>query len=135
MMRTLHSCLTISLCMAAALCCSCQQHVMAPSRASVGSRTYSDAVVHIGQVDPAYRPYFQSQHGANYSLEDQRKAYLAAAQTARTPVRETDYRPSVPRNKKVAQNRSKSKTATAAKKKSATTKRSLAVKKRTTRRR
>lgn len=51
-----------------------------------GLRTYPDAVVNINQVDPAYRPFFTSQHGANYTLSDQRKAYLAAARTARTPV-------------------------------------------------
>lgn len=94
---------------AAALCCSCQQNVMPATTArGVGTRTYSDAVVHIGQVDPAYRPFFNEQNGANYSLSDQRKAYIAATQTARTPVRESDYRPGVAR--------SKSKKAVAAKK-------------------
>ena len=95
----------------AAVCCSCQQNVMpaAPARGGVGTRTYSDAVVHIGQVDPAYRTFFNDQNGANYSLSDQRKAYIAATQTARTPVRESDYRPGVAR--------SKSKNAVAAKKK------------------
>lgn len=88
----------------AVLGCSCQQHILSTSRSggAVGTRTYHDSVVHLGQVDPAYRPYFQSQQGANYSLEDQRKAYLAAAQTARTPVRETDYRPGDIRKKKLA---------------------------------
>ncbi len=49
-------------------------------------RTYPDAVVNINQVDPAYRAYFRSQHGANYSLRDQREAFIAATRTARTPV-------------------------------------------------
>lgn len=49
-------------------------------------RTYPDAVVNINQVDPEYRAYFRAQHGANYSLRDQREAFLAAARTARTPV-------------------------------------------------
>lgn len=70
---------------------SCQQGP--PAGGSVGVRTYSDAVVHIGQVDPAYRAYFREQNAANYSLSDQRRAYIAAAQTARTPVRASDYRP------------------------------------------
>ncbi|MBQ9835096.1 MAG: hypothetical protein IJO34_02095 [Akkermansia sp.] len=53
---------------------------------SVAWRTYPDAVVNINQVDPAYRAYFRSQHGANYSLRDQREAFIAATRTARTPV-------------------------------------------------
>ena len=107
---------------------------MTPSsgRGSVGSRTYSDSVVHIGQVDPAYRQFFQSQNGANYSLSDQRKAYIAATQTARTPVRESDYRPGDVR-KKVASTTRGSKKAVAAKGKkkpaSAGAKRTAAVKK------
>lgn len=79
--------------LAALAVCSCQQSVPA-SGGSVGVRNYSDAVTHIGQVDPAYRQFFSDQNAANYSLNDQRKAYIAAAQTARTPVRESDYRPS-----------------------------------------
>ena len=70
---------------------SCQQGL--PPGGSVGVRTYSDAVVHIGQVDPAYQAYFRAQNAANYSLSDQRRAYIAAAQTARTPVRASDYHP------------------------------------------
>ncbi len=70
---------------------SCQQGP--PPRGSLGVRTYSDAVVHIGQVDPAYQAYFRPQNAANYSLNDQRRAYMAAAQTARTPVRASDYHP------------------------------------------
>lgn len=45
-----------------------------------------DAVVNINQVDPAYRAYFREQHGSNFSLADQRKAFAAAVATARTPV-------------------------------------------------
>ncbi len=56
-------------------------------------RDYADAVTNINQVDPYYRPYFRSQNASNYSLSDQRKAYVAAMQTARTPVRASDYRP------------------------------------------
>ncbi len=55
-------------------------------------RDFSDAVTNINQVDPRYRAYFRAQHGANYTLADQRRAYLAAMQTARTPVRASDYR-------------------------------------------
>ena len=48
--------------------------------------TSPDAVVSINQVDPAYRVYFREQHGSNFSLADQRKAFAAAVATARTPV-------------------------------------------------
>lgn len=75
-----------------ALLCSCQQTSVSRG-GSVGVRNYSDAVVHISQVDPAYRAYFRDQDAVNYSISDQRKAYIAAAQTARTPVRASDYRP------------------------------------------
>ncbi len=54
-------------------------------------RDYPDAVTNINQVDPYYRAYFRSQNGADYTLSDQRRAYLAAMQTARTPVRASDY--------------------------------------------
>ena len=53
---------------------------------SAAWRSYPDAVVNINQVDPAYRAYFRSQHGSNYSLRDQREAFMAATRTARTPV-------------------------------------------------
>lgn len=53
---------------------------------SAAWRTYPDAVVNINQVDPAYRSYFRSQHASNYSLRDQREAFIAATRTARTPV-------------------------------------------------
>ncbi len=55
-------------------------------------RDYADAVTNINQVDPYYRPYFRSQNASNYTLADQRRAYLAAMQTARTPVRSIDYK-------------------------------------------
>lgn len=48
--------------------------------------TSPDAVVSINQVDPAYRAYFRSQQGANFSVADQRKALIAAIATSRTPV-------------------------------------------------
>lgn len=47
---------------------------------------FPDAVTNINQVDPAYRQYFASQQGRNYSADDQRKALAAAIRTARTPV-------------------------------------------------
>ncbi len=52
---------------------------------------YADAVTNINQVDPYYRACFRAQNGANYSLADQRTAYIAAMQTARTPVRASEY--------------------------------------------
>lgn len=71
-------------------------------------RTYPDAVVNINQVDPEYRAYFRAQHGANYSLRDQREAFLAAARTARTPV--PKYVPQQPAvKKKTATRRGKAK--------------------------
>ncbi len=47
---------------------------------------FPDAVTNINQVDPAYRKYFASQQGRNYSADDQRRALAAAIRTARTPV-------------------------------------------------
>lgn len=124
--------LVATLCLAA-LGCSCQQHVLSGS-GSVGHRTYADSVVHLGQVDPAYRPYFQAQHGANYSLADQRKAYLAAAQTARTPVREADYHPGDIRKRKAlasgAKGKSRSKKAMVTKKAATAKKRTAALRRR-----
>ncbi len=54
-------------------------------------RDYADAVTNINQVDPYYRSFFRSQNSSNYTLDDQRRAYVAAMQTARTPVRARDY--------------------------------------------
>lgn len=67
-------------------CVSCQQHQLSASGGRLAYRNYPDAVTNINAVDPAYRSYFTGQHGSNYSLADQRKAFAAAAQTARTPV-------------------------------------------------
>lgn len=53
---------------------------------NVGVKDHSDAVVHINQVDPAYRGYFTGQHASNYSLQDQRKAFFEAVKTSKTPV-------------------------------------------------
>lgn len=82
------------------LLAACQQQLYV-SGSSLGLRDYPDAVVHINQVDPAYRAYFAQQHGASYSLSDQRKAFSKARETARTPVRESAYRPAqaAPRKK------------------------------------
>lgn len=66
---------------AAAVLVSCQG---TDSRAV--SMNYSDAVVCLAQVDPAYRGYFRSQEGGSYSRDEQRKAIVAAVQTSRTPV-------------------------------------------------
>jgi hypothetical protein len=79
---------------------ACQQQLFV-SGGRLGLRDYPDAVVHINQVDPAYRAHFAQQHGASYSLSDQRKAFSRARETARTPVRESAYRPAqaAPRKK------------------------------------
>lgn len=80
------------------------------SGGSLGLRDYPDSVVHINQVDPAYRSYFAAQHGASYSLSDQRKAFSAARETARTPVRESAYRPArtAPRKKVTSRKKARS---------------------------
>lgn len=80
---------------------ACQQQFVGGG--SLGLRDYPDAVVHINQVHPAYRAYFAQQHGASYSLSEQRKAFSKARETARTPVRESAYQPAkaAPRKKTV----------------------------------
>ena len=62
--------------------------VLASCQSDPGVRyaNFPDAVTNISQVDPAYRKYFASQQGSNYSAADQRKALAAAIRTARTPV-------------------------------------------------
>ncbi len=62
---------------------SCQQGNFDASRAYA---TSPDAVTNINQVDPAYRAFFRAQHGSNYALADQRRAFEAAVATANTPV-------------------------------------------------
>lgn len=84
---------------------------------------YSDAVVTLSQVDPAYRPYFQAQNGANFSAEEQRAALAAAAKTARTPVPTSM---SLPARRQLA-----TRTATTAGKKKAAARRSAVAKGRT----
>ena len=131
MIRCFHSRATWVAAAAALGLCSCGQHVLPEtSRGSVGTRNYSDAVVHIGQVDPAYRAYFADQNAATYSLSDQRKAYLAAAQTARTPVRESDYHPGDIRKKYVSK-KGKSRVAASSKSNSKVAARKPAPKKKT----
>lgn len=111
---------------------------------------FPDAVTNINQVDPAYRKYFESQQGRNYSAADQRKALAAAIRTARTPVPAYVPRSAMAANRKAMRKRtasrstrravasrksaSKSKTATA-RKKAATRKRAVAKRKTTKRRR
>lgn len=85
---------------------------------------YSDAVVTLSQVDPAYRPYFQAQNGANFSAEEQRAALAAAAKTARTPVPTSM---SLPARKQLA-----TRTATTAGKKAAAARKAAAAKGKTT---
>ncbi len=68
-------------------------------------RDFADAVTNINQVDPYYRNFFRSQNGSNYALSDQRRAYLAAMQTARTPVRASDYTRGVAEASRLASNK------------------------------
>ncbi len=123
---------------AAVLCLwvvSCQQTPPPPAQ-SVGLRNYSDAVVNINQVDPAYRAYFRAQNAANYSLSDQRRAYYAAARTARTPVRASDYRPGdVRRVAKSSDKRAAAKSRVARKHVATSRKSALVVRKRAGRKR
>lgn len=132
--------------LAALLCMllgACQHQFV--SGGSLGLRDYPDSVVHINQVDPAYRSYFAEQHGSSFSLSDQRKAFSQARQTARTPVKESAYKPAkaTPRKSsargkkssargKKSTSRSKS---SAGKKKASSKKKSTAKKKSTSRRR
>lgn len=74
---------------------------------SAAWRSYPDAVVNINQVDPAYRAYFRSQQGSNYSLRDQREAFMAATRTARTPVPKYVPRQAEARPKKTTARRGK----------------------------
>ena len=68
------------LAMVACLLASCH------SGADMRYHNFPDAVTSLNQVDPAYRHYFASQQGRNYSVDDQRKALAAAISTSRTPV-------------------------------------------------
>ena len=127
--------------LAAMLCMllgACQHQFV--SGGSLGLRDYPDSVVHINQVDPAYRGYFAEQHGSSFSLSDQRKAFSQARQTARTPVTESGYRPAKasPRKKSSARGRKSSargKKSTARGRKSASKRKSTAKRKSSSRRR
>lgn len=132
--------------LAALLCMllgACQHQFV--SGGSLGLRDYPDSVVHINQVDPAYRGYFAEQHGSSFSLSDQRKAFTQARQTARTPVKESAYRPakasprkSSARGRKASARGKKStahRKSSVGKKKSSTKKKSTAKKKSSSRRR
>lgn len=122
---------------------ACQHQFV--SGGSLGLRDYPDSVVHISQVDPAYRGYFAEQHGSSFSLSDQRKAFSQARQTARTPVTEAAYRPAKASPRKSARGKktsargrkssSRSKKSTARSTKSAGKKKSTAKKKSSSRRR
>lgn len=74
----------IVLIMVGLLMIACQQPYYGSG--NVGVKDHSDAVVHINQVDPAYRKYFASQHDSNFPLQDQRKAFFEAVKTSKTPV-------------------------------------------------
>lgn len=127
--------------LAALLCMllgACQHQFV--SGGSLGLRDYPDSVVHINQVDPAYRGYFAEQHGSSFSLSDQRKAFTQARQTARTPVKESAYRPAKASPRKSTARGKKSsargkKSTARGKKKSSPKKKSTAKKKSSSRRR
>ena len=112
---------------------------------------FPDAVTNINQVDPAYRKYFESQQGRNYSAADQRKALAAAIRTARTPVPAYVPRSAMASNSKATRKRtatrkpsravasrksaSKNRNVATAKKKPVARKRAVAKRKTTNRRR
>lgn len=102
---------------------------------NVGVKDHSDAVVHINQVDPAYRGYFTDQHDSNYSLQDQRKAFFEAVKTSKTPVQQDakHMRAEKPKKKAARKTASRSSKKKVVKRKS-TSKSKAKPKKKTTRR-
>ncbi len=102
---------------------------------NVGVKDHSDAVVHINQVDPAYRGYFADQHDSNYSLQDQRKAFFEAVKTSKTPVQQDakHMRAANPKKKAARKTASRSSKKKVVKRKS-TSKSKAKPKKKTTRR-
>ena len=102
---------------------------------NVGVKDHSDAVVHINQVDPAYRGYFADQHDSNYSLQDQRKAFFEAVKTSKTPVQQDakHMRAEKPKKKAARKTASRSSKKKVVKRKS-TSKSKAKPKKKTTRR-
>lgn len=102
---------------------------------NVGVKDHSDAVVHINQVDPAYRGYFADQHDSNYSLQDQRKAFFEAVKTSKTPVQQDakHMRAAKPQKKATRKTSSRSSKKKVVKRKS-TSKSKAKPKKKTTRR-
>ncbi|MBQ4593394.1 MAG: hypothetical protein IJA81_02040 [Akkermansia sp.] len=102
---------------------------------NVGVKDHSDAVVHINQVDPAYRGYFADQHDSNYSLQDQRKAFFEAVKTSKTPVQQDakHMRAAKPKKKAARKTASRSSKKKVVKRKS-TSRSKAKPKKKTTRR-
>ena len=90
----------IVLIMVGLLMIACQQPYYGSG--NVGVKDHSDAVVHINQVDPAYRKYFASQHDSNFPLQDQRKAFFEAVKTSKTPVQHDAREMAANANKKKA---------------------------------
>ena len=100
----------LMLCLIALVVClvtSCQ------SDPGVRYANFPDAVTNINQVDPAYRKYFASQQGRNYSAADQRKALAAAIRTARTPVPAYVPRSAMASNRKAMRKRTASRSSRA----------------------
>lgn len=133
---------TLLLCLLCLVLASCQYQYVSGKK--LGLRDYPDSVVHISQVDPAYRPYFDAQHGSSFSLRDQRAAFTKANETARTPVTEAAYKPvatasrgkTAKRGKEVTSRKKATRGRKAAKpKKAASGKKAASRKKTTTRRR
>lgn len=102
---------------------------------NVGVKDHSDAVVHINQVDPAYRGYFADQHDSNYSLQDQRKAFFEAVKTSKTPVQQDAKHMRAAKQKKKAARKTTSRSSKKKVVKRKSTSRSKAKPKKTTTRR
>ncbi|MBE6435276.1 MAG: hypothetical protein E7030_03630 [Akkermansiaceae bacterium] len=102
---------------------------------NVGVKDHSDAVVHINQVDPAYRGYFADQHDSNYSLQDQRKAFFEAVKTSKTPVyQDAKHMKAASSKKKVTRKKSTRSSKKKVVKRKSTSKSKAKAKKKTTRR-
>lgn len=97
---------SLMMCLLCLVLVSCQYQYVSGKK--LGLRDYPDSVVHINQVDPAYRSHFAAQHGSSFSLRDQRAAFTKANETARTPVNEAAYRPVATATRRKASSRGKS---------------------------
>lgn len=121
--------------MAVFMLSSCQQGILGGYSGSPAVRDSSDSVTRLSQVDPYYRGAFVSQHGSNFSLADQRKAFFAARRTANTPVPKSMPRGKIASSKKYSSRKYSSKRKTASRKKYTSRKRVASSRKSASRKR